>query len=109
MPYAPKPKPKWWIPKRKQRTQRNNNLEVKKFYNSKEWKATRNYILSLSSVCRECEKHDLVVPAECVDHIVPITLGGSLLSEKNLQPLCNSCHAKKSSAEGRGEISSIGV
>ena len=35
-----------------------------------------------------------IVPAECVDHIVPLRRGGSN-DESNLQALCTSCHARK--------------
>jgi len=34
-----------------------------------------------------------------VDHIRQISLGGSMVSTRNLQSLCNRCHAKKSGKE----------
>jgi 5-methylcytosine-specific restriction protein A len=36
-----------------------------------------------------------VVLADLVDHIVPISAGGEVLDERNLQSLCNACHAVK--------------
>jgi 5-methylcytosine-specific restriction protein A len=35
-----------------------------------------------------------IVPAECVDHVVPLRHGGSN-DESNLQALCASCHSRK--------------
>jgi 5-methylcytosine-specific restriction protein A len=34
-----------------------------------------------------------------VDHIKPVSIGGSRLEQSNLQTLCNSCHNKKSANE----------
>lgn len=36
-----------------------------------------------------------------VDHITPINNGGEPLDSDNLQSLCNTCHARKRSQEGR--------
>lgn len=43
----------------------------------------------------------MVKPADVVDHIVPIKKGGAELDESNLQPLCHSCHNKKTYYENR--------
>lgn len=37
--------------------------------------------------------------ADLVDHIVPITEGGAVFEESNLQALCYSCHRVKTSCE----------
>jgi 5-methylcytosine-specific restriction protein A len=42
-----------------------------------------------------------VKPAEMVDHITPIRLGGARFAASNLQPLCNACHAVKRAEESR--------
>jgi len=36
-----------------------------------------------------------LVPADCVDHIVPMTRGGSQYDDKNLQSLCVACNTAK--------------
>lgn len=36
--------------------------------------------------------------AEC-DHIIPVSLGGSMWNENNLRTLCHKCHAKKTAQD----------
>jgi 5-methylcytosine-specific restriction protein A len=40
-----------------------------------------------------------VVLAVEVDHIVPIREGGARLDANNLQPLCHTCHSRKTMLE----------
>ena len=49
-------------------------------------------------LCQQCIKHDLVVPAVDVDHIIPRNRGGPDLLH-NLQSLCRSCHCRKTARE----------
>lgn len=65
------------------------------FYRSKEWREARKAFLEEHPICIKCG-----AKAEIVDHIVPIKRGGALLDESNFQPLCWSCHARKSVLEG---------
>jgi 5-methylcytosine-specific restriction protein A len=37
--------------------------------------------------------------ASVVDHIQPVTQGGAFWVETNWQPLCASCHSKKTQAD----------
>ena len=75
-----------------------------KFYNSKEWRALRNYVMMMHNyLCVNCP----IKLAEEVDHIVPVRVDWSLrLDIKNCQPLCNACHRKKTADDvkkyGRG-------
>ena len=93
MPYIPKKgTPKPWMAKRQ--TFAGNKGEDSDFYNSRDWRKLRAYILSGEPLCRECSQ-----VATVVDHIEPIRLGGSKWSHENLQPLCTSCHNKKSRSE----------
>ena len=65
-----------------------------KFYNSAQWKKIRKQVLMQEPFCRICG-----YPAQMVDHIVPISQGGSKTDYSNLQPLCQSCHNKKTANE----------
>ena len=73
---------------------------VRAFYISKEWKRLRQNFLIEHPFCEECRKKGRLTKATVVDHIVPIRMGGSALDENNLQPLCASCHGRKSILEG---------
>lgn len=66
-----------------------------KFYRSKEWQSIRSIILGSEPLCRKCIRSI----ASHVDHIIPISEGGCLKCLDNLQPLCPSCHTKKTNTE----------
>ena len=104
MPRLPKGKSRPWIPKKPQHMREVDNAS---FYNSKRWRALRNYFIQKNPLCAQCKRDGIIRGAQMVDHVVPITMGGSPVDQKNLQSLCNSCHAKKSgreSAEKRKNI-----
>ena len=93
MPYIPKKgSVKPWLAKRK--TFSGSDGPDADFYNSRDWRKLRAYILAGEPLCREC-----TAVATVVDHIKPIRLGGSKWSHENLQPMCASCHNKKSRSE----------
>jgi 5-methylcytosine-specific restriction protein A len=48
-------------------------------------------------LCVECQRQGIVTPATDLDHIMPKRLGGTDAPE-NLQPLCHSCHSRKTAA-----------
>ena len=93
-------------------TARNARPEIredKRFYDSREWKLTRERLLRSEPWCRECRRQGRVTPAEMVDHITPIRNGGSRTWLSNLQPLCHTCHNVKRSSESRSPgISHLG-
>ena len=69
------------------------------FYLSKEWMRLRAWALATWPTCLSCKRAQSVD----VDHILPRKRRPDLeLSEANLQPLCHSCHSKKSNAERSG-------
>lgn len=72
-------------------------------YNRKAWLTLRAQVLQAEPLCRECSKRGRVEAAAMVDHIEPVTAGGAFYDWDNLQPLCNSCHAKKSACEGNAK------
>jgi 5-methylcytosine-specific restriction protein A len=52
----------------------------------------------LPALCVECQRQGRIVAATDVDHIVARRHGGDD-SFANLQPLCHSCHSKKTQQE----------
>ena len=94
---------------------------VNPFYQSREWKQLRHTFKQGMSthlntgnphpncLCIECVKRDILTPTYVVDHIKPInpsnaydTMNGRYgkpLDWENLQPLCESCHSKKSNKD----------
>lgn len=78
------------------------------FYNSTAWRKLRNRFIRNNPVCVHCEQQGVVTPASVADHITPITQGGEPLCESNLQPLCATCHNKKSAAESRASKGGMG-
>lgn len=72
------------------------------FYSTRQWRKARELAISLQPFCVICLKNESLTPAESVDHIQAFTQSdldtwntSILLEQKNLQPLCNSCHFKK--------------
>jgi len=49
-------------------------------------------------ICRRCRRE----PSAEVDHIIPLSLGGERLDRANLQPLCKTCHSRKTATEDGG-------
>lgn len=69
------------------------------FYGSKAWRSLRAAVLQERPLCRCCQSAGLVVAATVVDHIQPIKAGGARFDWDNLQPLCVSCHNRKTASE----------
>lgn len=68
---------------------------AKKFYQSKAWISTRDYVMRKHHfLCQRCKER----PAEIVHHIIwlnPSNINDPeiALGEKNLLPVCRECHA----------------
>lgn len=62
------------------------------------WRRLRLLVLRAEPLCRECGTEGRVTPAADVDHITPLRRGGTN-DRRNLQPLCHSCHSRKTQAE----------
>lgn len=69
---------------------------VKKFYESKAWKDTREYVISeCHGICEKCNERS----AEIVHHIIWLTPSNInnvdiTLKRSNLQAVCRECHGK---------------
>lgn len=67
------------------------------------WRKTRAAVLAQEPLCRECMKRGVVAAANEVDHIIAKRRGGLDVAE-NLQPLCKSCHSRKTMSETNGDV-----
>lgn len=62
------------------------------------WQKLRGAYLRANPLCVDCAQHGRTTAANEVDHILPKRLGGTDEWE-NLQPLCKSCHSRKTARE----------
>jgi 5-methylcytosine-specific restriction protein A len=60
--------------------------------------ALRRRLLAEEPLCRACAARGRVAAAVELDHIVPLSKGGTNAAG-NLQPLCGDCHAAKTAAD----------
>lgn len=71
-------------------------------YNSK-WRKARALFLQQHPLCVHCEKENRITPATDLDHIIPHKGDMSLFwDQTNWQPLCKSCHSRKTVTEDGG-------
>ena len=97
MPTIKKRTKRPWIPEKKSHEgYRHHNT---KFYQSTAWRKLRAEKLRQNPICEQCIRIGLIIPAQVVDHIVPINKGGAALDIDNLQSLCHPCHNRKSAMD----------
>ncbi len=72
-----------------------------KAYNVRRWHRQRIYVLRHEPLCRHCANRGETVPATEVDHIIPHRghADPNFWRFENLQPLCASCHGRKTAKE----------
>jgi len=75
-----------------------------KFYDKPAWRKLRRLRLMTEPLCRQCKLRDRVTAATQVDHIKPISQGGSALDMDNTQSLCHSCHSVKTASDKNGTL-----
>ncbi|MGL4873279.1 MAG: HNH endonuclease [Clostridium sp.] len=69
------------------------------------WRKERKVFLQARPFCIRCLKENKLVQAEVVDHIKPHRGDETLFWDKsNWQPLCKSCHDKKTMTEDRNRV-----
>jgi 5-methylcytosine-specific restriction protein A len=74
-------------------------------YDDRRWRRVRLLHLKDEPLCRHCASKGLVVAADMVDHIVPLTVNpDGKYDDSNLQSLCNACHGRKTMKERRARI-----
>jgi 5-methylcytosine-specific restriction enzyme A len=75
------------------------------------WRIIRQRILRGHPLCSDPwgihAAHGMVVPATDVDHILPLNLGGTHAPD-NLQPLCHSCHSRKTATIDKPRLAGVG-
>ncbi len=65
-------------------------------YNTARWKQLRLAHLALYPLCRDCAERGMTVLANTVDHVVPVSAGGSAYpGHDGLSSLCGPCHSRK--------------
>ncbi len=71
-----------------------------RFYQSKEWRTIREFMLSKQPLCIKCHIEGKIEPATEIDHIIPLRRKPELcLDTENLMPLCKSHHSQKTFEE----------
>jgi len=71
------------------------------------WQKLRITFIKSHPLCLHCEREGITAPAEEVDHIRPLSDGGTN-DWANLQPLCKSHHSKKTYRESLGRPKTLG-
>lgn len=66
-----------------------------------DWQQCRDAFIKEHPVCADPFGRHVgrVVPADHVDHVVPLSKGGNRLDFANLQALCAGCHNHKTASE----------
>lgn len=64
-------------------------------YHSWRWTQASRRFRQEHPLCEECLKKGLFVPAEVVDHIIPVPLCADFWDESNWQSLCQKCNITK--------------
>jgi 5-methylcytosine-specific restriction endonuclease McrA len=74
-----------------------------KVYSTALWQKVRQQVINRDIFCVMCVDKGLYSPIQDVDHITPLSDGGSKYSTCNLQGLCKSCHSSKTKKETKLE------
>ena len=84
-------------------TDRKRDPAIRALYASARWQRARQMFLARHPLCAECQRHDRLTPASVVDHVIPHRGDTARFWEQDgWQPLCASCHSRKTAAEDGG-------
>jgi 5-methylcytosine-specific restriction protein A len=65
------------------------------------WEKIRAAVLAEQPLCFSCEEQGWIAEATEVDHVIPLSRGGTH-DRNNLRPMCRSCHSRKTAREDGG-------
>ena len=86
----------------KKQVTKEQNLKSSRLY-TYQWRKASKQFLKEHPLCVHCQKEGRLTPATEVDHIIPHGGNRKLFwDRKNWQPLCKSCHSKKTAEEDGG-------
>ena len=88
---------------RDRETDSRRDPAIRALYKSSRWLRARALFLTRHPLCAECERQGRLSPANTVDHITPHRGDtDSFWDEDGWQPLCGSCHSRKTAREDGG-------
>jgi len=97
-------------PERKAQERRRKDRGVDFDYNATAWRRFRKAGLLNEPLCRYCLDKDppRYTTATVRDHIKPISDGGDIWDNGNIQSLCSTCHNQKSGREAHSHLNNYG-
>lgn len=84
-------------------TDRKRDPAIRALYASARWQRERRLFLAAHPLCGECQRHQRLAAASVVDHVIPHR--GDIerfWDQDGWQPLCATCHSRKTAAEDGG-------
>lgn len=70
-------------------------------YHTWRWTQASRAFRDAHPLCEMCKKKGLLVPAEVVDHIIPVEVCKDFWDERNWQSLCRRCNIDKGNKDKR--------
>lgn len=85
---------------------RRKDKEEQAFYNSKEWRIVRGFVINRDNgLCKLCLSKKRIRVADVVHHVIELKERRELgLETGNLLSLCNSCHQEIHSKYNKGKV-----
>jgi 5-methylcytosine-specific restriction protein A len=87
--------------KKSGKSERRARKSYEKLYGSYEWRRYSEQYRREHPECAACGAESMKTH---LDHIIPVSLGGSMWDTRNHQTLCNSCHSKKTKREQQNPL-----